>query len=158
MEEITVRDARHDEAGIIVPMIRHMVTDMATYGGYAPATDDAAWTKMTAFVAEEINGNSAKYVIAESAGGDPVGVAGAQIITLGGAFAPKKTLHVSVVYVLPEFRRSGIGGSLLARLLDWGRAVGSEQCDLVVLSNNPAMSMYEREGFSPFEVRMVRSL
>ena len=158
MEEITVRDARHDEASVIVPMIRHMVADMAGYGGHAPATDETAWTNMTAVIAHELNGNDAKYVIAEPAGGDPIGVAGAQLITLGGAFAPRKTLHVEVVYVRPEFRRSGIGGSLLAKLLEWGRAVGSEQCDLIVLSNNPAMSMYEKEGFSPFEVRMVRSL
>jgi len=135
-----------------------MVTDMATYGGHAPATDDAAWRKMAAVVSHDLQSDGAKYVIAELAGGDPVGVAGAQLITLSDAFAPKRTLHVEVVYVVPEFRRGGIGGSLLARLMDWGRAIGIEQCDLVVLSSNPAMSMYEREGFSPFEVRMIRSL
>jgi GNAT superfamily N-acetyltransferase len=158
MDEITVRDARHDEANVIVPMIRSMVADMASYGGHAPSCDDTAWTNLTAGIADELKGNSAKYVIAELAGGDPVGVAGAQLITLGGVFAPKKTLHVSVVYVRPEFRRGGIGGSLLAKLLDWGRAVGSEECDLVVLSNNPAKSMYAKKGFAQFEVKMVRSL
>ena len=42
MDKIVVRDARHDEARFIAQMIRHMVTDMASYGGHAPATDDAA--------------------------------------------------------------------------------------------------------------------
>ena len=139
-------------------MIRHMVTDMASYGGNAPATDDTAWEKMTVAIADEIKGNNAKYVIAESANGDPVGVAGAELITLGGAFAPKKMLHISVIYVLPQFRRGGIGGRLIAGILDWGRAAGSELCDLNVLSENPAKSLYEKYGFSVLEVRMVRSL
>jgi hypothetical protein len=43
MDKIAVRDARPDEAQFIVQMIRQMVTDMASYGGYAPATADEAW-------------------------------------------------------------------------------------------------------------------
>jgi len=158
MDEITIRDARYDEASIIVPMIRSMVSEMASHGGHAPATDNMAWTNLTAGIADELKGANAKYVIAESAGDDPIGAAGAQLITLGGAFAPKKTLHVGVVYVRPEFRRGGVGGSMLVRLLDWGRAVGCEECDLAVLSKSPAMSLYEKKGFAPFQVKMTRSL
>jgi ribosomal protein S18 acetylase RimI-like enzyme len=157
MDNITVRDARGDEAGVIVQMIREMVTDMAGYGGNAPATDNAAWEKIAATVADELRGTSAKYVIAETAGGDAVGVGGAELITLGGAFAPKKTLHITAIYVVPQFRRGGIGSALLTRLLDWGRAAGSEQCGLNVLTNNPAKSLYEKHGFSVVEVKMVRS-
>ena len=158
MDKIVVRDARHDEAELIVQMIRHMVREMASYGGHAPATDDAAWEKMAIVIAGELKGNNAKYVIAELANGDAIGVAGAALITLGGAFVPKKTLHISAIYVLPPFRRGGIGGRLIARILDWGRAAGSELCDLNVLSENPAKSLYETCGFSVVEVKMVRSL
>jgi GNAT superfamily N-acetyltransferase len=55
-------------------------------------------------------------------------------------------------------RRGGIGSVLLTRILDWGRAAGSEQCDLNVLTKNPAKSLYEKQGFSVLEVKMVRSL
>ena len=158
MDKIVVRDARHDEAELIVQMIGHMVREMASYGGHAPATDDAAWEKMAIVIAGELKGNNAKYVLAESGNGDAIGVAGAALITLGGAFAPKKTLHISVVYVLPQLRSGGIGGRLIAKLLDWGRAAGCELCDLNVLSGNPARSLYERCGFSVSEVKMVRSL
>jgi GNAT superfamily N-acetyltransferase len=106
----------------------------------------------------ELKGNNVKYLVAESANGEPIGVAGAELTTLGGAFAPKKTLHISVVYVVPLLRRGGIGGRLIAKLLDWGRAAGCELCDLNVLSGNPARSLYERCGFSVSEVKMVRSL
>jgi ribosomal protein S18 acetylase RimI-like enzyme len=158
MDNITIRDARDGEAAFIVQMIRNMVMDMARHGGNAPATDNAAWEKIAATVADELRGTSAKYVIAQTAGGDAVGVGGAELITLGGAFAPKKTLHITAIYVLPQFRRGGIGSALLTSILDWGRAAGSEWCDLNVLTNNPAKSLYEKQGFSVLEVKMVRSL
>src|SRR6476620_11870852 len=158
MDEMTVRDARHDEAEFIVQMIRHMVVDMASYGGNTPATDDTAWEKIAVAIAGELKGNDVKYLVAESANGKPIGVAGAELTNLGGAFSPKKTLHISVVYVLPPFRRGGIGGRLGAKLLEWGRAAGCELCDLNVLSGNPARSLYERYGFSVSEIKMVRSL
>jgi GNAT superfamily N-acetyltransferase len=157
-DTIVVRDARHDEAQFIVQMIRHMVEDMATYGGYAPATEHEAWQTLSVAIAAELRGQNSKYVIAEAPSGDRIGVAGAELLTLGGAFAPKKTLHISVVYVLPSLRRNGIGGKLLASILEWGRTVGSEQCDLNVLSENPARSLYDKHGFSVVEVKMVCSL
>jgi len=51
MDKMTVRDARHDEAEFIVQMIRHMVVDMASYGGNTPATDDTAWEKIAVAIA-----------------------------------------------------------------------------------------------------------
>jgi GNAT superfamily N-acetyltransferase len=111
-DKLAVRDARHDEAQFIVQMIRHMVADMAAYGGYAPATEHGAWETLSVAIAAELHGENSKYVIAEAANGDRIGVAGAELRTLGGAFEPKKTLHISVVYVLPSLRRNGIGGKL----------------------------------------------
>ena len=125
MDQFAVRDARYDEAGFIVQMIRQMVTDMASYGGDAPATEDEAWEKLTITLTTELQGENSKYVIAEAENGDRIGVAGAELRTLGGALAPKKTLHIGVVYVLPSLRRSGIGGKLMARILEWGRSVGA---------------------------------
>lgn len=158
MKEIAVRDAGRDDVEFIVQMIRRMLADMATYGGQAPATDEAAWQKMIGVIGDALQGGNTKYVIAESANGDPLGVAGAELITLGGAFAPRKTIHIHVVYVLPQFRRGGVASALLASMLDWGRAVGGELCTLNVLENNPARSLYAKNGFSVFEVRMMRSL
>ena len=60
MDKMTVRDARHDEAEFIVQMIRHMVVDMASYGGNTPATDDTAWEKIAVAIAGELKGNDVK--------------------------------------------------------------------------------------------------
>jgi ribosomal protein S18 acetylase RimI-like enzyme len=158
VNDIFVRDTRLDEAPTIVRMIRHMVTDMAGYGGYAPATDDAAWNTLITRIVEELKSDQSKYLIAESTDDGPVGAAAAELINLHGAFAPMKTLHISVVYVLPQHRRGGIGTMMLERLLDWGRAVGAQHCDLNVLANNPANALYRKHGFSVFELKLVRSL
>jgi ribosomal protein S18 acetylase RimI-like enzyme len=158
MDNVVIRDARQDDADTIVQMIRRMVTDMASHGGHVPTTDEAAWEKMIAAIADQLAGSGARYVIAQSADGSPVGAAGAEPVTIGSAFAPSRTWHISVVYVLPQFRRGGIGSRLIARMLDCGRAAGIAQCDLNVLSENPAKSLYEKHGFSVAEVKMVRSL
>src|SRR5690348_14355620 len=122
MNEIVIRDASRDDLEFIVQMIRRMLADMATYGGYAPATNEPAWRKMAGSIGDALQGGNTRYMIAESSDGEPLGVAGAELITLEGAFAPTKTIHIHVVYVLPQFRRKGIASSLLASMLDWGRA------------------------------------
>ena len=97
-------------------------------------------------------------MVAESTNCGPVGVAAGELIDLHGAFAPMKTLHVSVVYVLPQHRRGGTGTMMLEKILDWGRAAGARQCDLNVLASNPANALYRKHGFSAFEIKMVRPL
>jgi len=154
MQGFTLREAKSDDARFITQMVRAMVEDMAHYGGYAPASDAAAWEKIRATIADDLNGNNVRYVIVESAERDQLGIAGAELITLSGAFAAKQTLHISVVYVRPPFRRAGIANALVASLLDWGRAAGAEQCTLNVLSGNPARTLYEKHGFSMFELKM----
>ncbi len=158
MAEPTFRDAGADDAATVADLVRRMVVDMATYGGHAPARDPSAWGNAAAAILAGVAAGTGRFLIAAAANGDPVGAGGADLVTLGGAFAPRTTLHVGVVYVAPDFRRRGIGGALLERLIDWGRAVGAELCDLNVLTANPARSLYERCGFQPFEVRMVRAL
>jgi GNAT superfamily N-acetyltransferase len=62
------------------------------------------------------------------------------------------------VYVLAQYRRGGVASALLRRILDWGRTVDAEQCTLNVLANNPAKSLYDKNGFSEFQLNLVRSL
>jgi ribosomal protein S18 acetylase RimI-like enzyme len=153
-----VREARHDEAVFITEMVRLMVFDMERYSGHAPASEQNAWDQLAGCIAEELGRDNIKYLIAEAVDREPIGVVGAKIVTLGGAFAPKKTMHVSVVYVLPKFRRAGVASKLMSRALDWGRIEGAECCILNVLAENPAKSLYEKHGFSGVEIEMRKPL
>jgi ribosomal protein S18 acetylase RimI-like enzyme len=158
MSEIVIRNASRDEATTVVQMIRLMVTDMESYGGYTTATEDSAWEKLATGIAEELDDENFKYLIAEANDRGIAAVAGAKLVILSGAFAPRKTAHISVVYVRPQFRRRGIGNALTERMLEWGASAGAVECDLNVLLNNPAKALYHKHGFSAHQVKMVRSL
>src|SRR5262245_44613030 len=141
MSEIAIRNASREEATTIAQMIRLMVTDMASYGGYAPAEDDAAWEALATAIAEELDDACFKYVFAQSDNGEIAGVAGAKMVTSGGAFAPRRILHIGVIYVRPQFRRQHIGDALMSKMLEWGISAGVAECELNVLTNNPAKSL-----------------
>jgi ribosomal protein S18 acetylase RimI-like enzyme len=121
-------------------------------------TDDSAWDKVTTGISQELTDARFNYMFAESKSGEIAGAGGTELITLGGAFAPRKTAHISVLYVLPQFRRRGIGDALIARMLEWAASCGAAECDLNVLTRNPAKSLYHRNGFAEFEIKMVRQL
>ena len=158
MDKMTVRDARHDEAAFIVQMIRHMVADMASYGGNTPATDDAAWERIAVAIAGELKGNNVKYLVAE------IGRWRADWSCRRRAdhlcrrvFTKEDTAHqcrLRPPAVAPRRQRQPLDRKAVG-LGARRRLRGC--CDLNVLSGNPARSLYERCGFSVSEVKMVRA-
>jgi ribosomal protein S18 acetylase RimI-like enzyme len=158
MSEMVIRNASWGEAKIIVQLIRLMVADMEVYGGNAPAEDDSAWEELAAGIAKELNDQSSRYVFAQLNNGEIAGVAAAKLITLSGAFAPKTTAHLSVIYVRPQFRRQRIGNALMVSMLEWATSAGAVEFNLDVLTNNPAKSLYAKHGFTAVQVKMVRPL
>jgi len=158
VDALVVRNATPDDTSSVVELIRAMVTDMASFGGYPPATDHAAWETLRSGIAEELSEADVAYLLAVVANGEVAGIGGARLVTLGGAFAPKKTLHINALFVRQHLRRQGIGDALMSRLLTWGTEAGAVECDLNVLLNNPAQALYSRHGFSGFEMKMVRPL
>jgi len=156
MDEIVVRDVRQDEAKHVMEMTRLMVLDMQRYGGRIAATDESVWNKIAVDISEELSGDQHKYFIAETANFNRIGISGARVVTLGGAFAPKKIVHLSVVYVLPDYRRLGVATKLISRTLEWGHILRADYFDLNVLVANPARSLYQRFGFSEVAVNMIK--
>jgi GNAT superfamily N-acetyltransferase len=155
---IAIRNALPEDTSTIAELIRAMMTDMASYGGYPPATDCSAWEALRCRIAQEFTDASVTYLLAVTTTAEIAGLGAAKLITLGDVFAPKKTLHISVLYVRPHFRRRHIGDELMTSLLAWGSTSGAVECDLNVLQNNPAHALYARHGFSSFQVKMVRPL
>src|SRR5262245_61414396 len=95
MEDYTLRDAAPREAPAIVEMIHRLAIDMANYyGGHAAATDPEAWRSLGTAIAEEIDRGDAQYAVAEAATGEWLGMAGAEITTLKGAYAPRRILQI----------------------------------------------------------------
>jgi GNAT superfamily N-acetyltransferase len=124
-DDVLIRDARWDEANFAAEMTRKMVVEMQGYGGRTAAASPSAWEKVAARIADDLQLETAKYLVAENASGQRIGHAAARIITLEGAFEPKRTMHVSVVYVVPDNRQAGIGRRPVEEALEWGRAKGA---------------------------------
>jgi ribosomal protein S18 acetylase RimI-like enzyme len=155
---IAVRDARSDENRYIMEMTRLMVCEMARYRGRQATADESAWNEHAVRVASELKADTCKYLIAEAADEKRVGLGGARINTLDGVFEPKKIIHISVVYVLPSFRRTGVASKLMSHMLDWGRHAGGDYFDLNVVAGNPARSLYQKFGFSDAAINMTRPI
>jgi ribosomal-protein-alanine N-acetyltransferase len=63
-------------------------------------------------------------------------------------------LHINNLAVLPDFRRRGIGSTLLAFVLNKGLEFGARRATLEVRrSNESARALYERFGFAVAGVR-----
>lgn len=55
---------------------------------------------------------------------------------------------LTAMWVDPRFRRQGVGGLLVQRVVDWAQQTGYEQIFLwVVRGNEAAVKLYERNGF-----------
>jgi len=73
----------------------------------------------------------------------------------GLCWAKKDGVDASVVnvfqmWVVPAYRRMGIGQSLLQRSIEWARSVGATEVRLgAALADSPAYRLYTRNGFTP---------
>lgn len=67
--------------------------------------------------------------------------------------------HIFLLYVLPEYRRQGIGSALMRYAEDWARARGDRQIGLQVFHfNQPALSLYQQLGYETQSFWMIKSL
>jgi ribosomal protein S18 acetylase RimI-like enzyme len=75
-------------------------------------------------------------------------------VPAGRLYVHRRNREIRLVDItlLPEFRKGGIGTSLLRDLLAEGEAEG-KPVTIHVEVFNPAMRLYERLGFSPIEER-----
>jgi GNAT superfamily N-acetyltransferase len=158
--KVSIRRATEADALSIVKFLRDMLADMASVGGYAVSTDKEPWANMKAEFQDQWQSPEHLHLLAERPGPEaaPVGWAFAWTTARDALFEPARVLHISALYVSPAHRRRGIGRTLLAEVLEWGRSEGCTEAELSVLVDNPARSLYGDLGFSAFEIEMTRKL
>jgi len=62
--------------------------------------------------------------------------------------------HVTNIAVLPQYRGRGFGESLLSKMMDIARKLGTKKMTLEVrVSNMPAQSLYKKLGFQKGGIR-----
>jgi len=72
------------------------------------------------------------------------------LVAYGLGYVEQEHFHLASMAVAPAFRRRGIGGALLRRILQEVEARGCRRCTLEVrVGNRAARKLYDRAGFSP---------
>ncbi|WP_347277335.1 GNAT family N-acetyltransferase [Leptolyngbya sp. FACHB-671] len=67
--------------------------------------------------------------------------------------------HIFLLYVLPAHRRKGIGSALMHHAEEWAKERGDRQMGLqVFVANQPAISLYQKLGYTSQSVWMVKPL
>ncbi|HVO43677.1 MAG TPA: GNAT family N-acetyltransferase [Aggregatilineales bacterium] len=157
MAGLLIRKAASDDTSIIAQYVVAMIREIETLGGYpaADANESLAWLLVR--VAERVDNEENLYLIAEF-DNRIVGMLEAECTRLAPVFRDRSVVHISSVYVEPDFRRQGIGQALMQAALAWARQRGIEEIELDVLARNPAKRLYEKLGFEVFEHKMIMKL
>lgn len=67
--------------------------------------------------------------------------------------------HIFLVYIHPQHRRQGIGSALITHGETWGKTRGNSQISLQVFTNNqPALNLYNKLGYQPQSLGLVKNI
>jgi ribosomal protein S18 acetylase RimI-like enzyme len=155
--DILIRNATANDSDVIVLFIRAMLQDMASVGGHDVNPDETFWSRFLSTIVESIQEADRLYLLAEVSG-TIVGYIEGKSARLYDVFAPKKSFHISGVYVVPERRRQGIATMLVQEALQWAVGQECQEADLNVLLENQAKGFYEKLGFGAFQHEMRMEL
>jgi ribosomal protein S18 acetylase RimI-like enzyme len=164
------RATRHDFATII-RFVHAMLSEMGALRSREHFDRSEAWLGFESRVLQALscdeNGDpsypcAADHLleIANTIGGEAlsIGLIEASILQPAPIFRPLRTLHIHAVYVLPRYRRRGVGTVLLRTAINWGQQHDCLQAQLSVLPHNPARRLYQELGFTACGLEMRKEM
>ena len=151
-----IREMTHEDIPTVVELLLGMLNDMAVLSEQVMALDNQAAAWLAGRARASLQDDQHTFLLADPAETvqPPVGVVEASIVQPHPVFAARQTLHIHSVYVLPRWRRQGIARQMMVEMLNWGRRQNCVDAELNVLAGNSALRMYERLGFSVFQLEM----
>ena len=171
MFNFQLRPATQHDFATIIRFVHAMLSEMYALGSRELTDHTEAWLDFESRILQSLgcdeNGVHAYpcaanhlLEIAETFGGEavPIGLIDASILHPTPTFRPVQTLHIHAVYVVPRYRRRGVGTALLRAAIDWGQQYGCLQAQLSVLPHNPARRLYRALGFSVFGLEMRKDM
>jgi ribosomal protein S18 acetylase RimI-like enzyme len=67
--------------------------------------------------------------------------------------------HIFLLYVMPSHRRQGIATALVRHAEQWTKQRGDRKISLqVFVQNQPALNLYQKLGYHPQSISMIRTL
>ena len=172
MFSFQLRHATQHDFATIIGFVHAMLSEMYALGGRELSDHTEAWLDFESRILQSLGGDedgahptypcAADHLleIAETAGGEavPIGLIDASILHPTPIFRPVRTLHIHALYVLPAYRRRGVGTALLRAALKWGQQRHCRLAQLSVLPHNPARRLYQALGFSIFGLEMRKEM
>jgi ribosomal protein S18 acetylase RimI-like enzyme len=154
-----ISEAGPERLDDLVPMWRALHAHHASLPGeIAPMRPlEDSWRRRRAQYEGWLAGPGAVLLLAEEDSG-PVGYA---MVVVGHGpstwDAGERTAELETLAVLPEARGSGVGHALMEAAFAAAKAAGAESMAVgVAHTNEGAIRFYEREGFQPFYVQLMR--
>ena len=160
MFDFQIRRATQHDFATIIRLIHALLGEMYALSSKALTDQGEAWQDFETRILQTLKRAehdayaypcAADHLleIADTIGGEvlPIGLIEASILCPTPVFRPVQTLHIHAVYVVPRYRRRGVGTALLRAAIDWGQQYGCLQAQLSVLPHNPARRLYRTLGF-----------
>jgi len=123
----------------------HRVFDVY-YGLY----DD--YVDLNAFLAEQMGRDDRIYFVAENKSQEIIGFASASAIIIPNSDAPKVGKFLST-FVIPEYRKKGIGTSLYEHCAAWMTNLHVDYIEQAISpKNTDVLRRAEKEGFEPYMI------
>jgi ribosomal protein S18 acetylase RimI-like enzyme len=169
--DFQIRPATQHDFATIIRFVHAMLGEMYALGSRELSDRTEAWLDFEGRILQSLGHgeNDARTYpctadhlleIAETAGGEavPIGLIDAGILHPTPIFRPVQTLHIHALYVLPAYRRRGVGTALLRAALNWGQQRHCRRAQLSVLPHNPARRLYQALGFSIYGLEMRKEM
>jgi RimJ/RimL family protein N-acetyltransferase len=141
---IIIREAQAADAAQLIALVRDLADEPGLYIALSPGEFNLTVDQEQKFVAEYEAADNSVFLVAETQG-QIIGV----LTCKGGS--RKLTRHAATLgmSVRKDWRNKGVGGLLLARVIDWAKGTGIvSRIELFVFARNEmAIHLYQKHGF-----------
>lgn len=171
MFECQLRRATQHDFATIIRLVHAMLSEMYALSSRELSDQSEAWLGFESRVLQALSGDEnggprdacaddQLLEIAEAIGGTvlPIGLIEASILHPVPIFRPEQMMQIHAVYVLPRYRRRGVGTALLRTAISWGQQRGCLRAQLSVLPHNPARRLYQELGFTVYGLEMRKEM
>ena len=154
-----IRRGNRDDVERLEPLWQALRTHHATLPAVRPVVSpEESWAHRRRQYLEWLSGDHHALLLAER-GGEPVGYAVVSIGEGPGATwdVGERTAELETLSVLESERGSGVGRALTEAAVEVAAEAGAESVFVgVAHSNSDAIRFYDRQGFEPFYLTMIK--